>query len=138
MSSYCLSCLEPPRCTATAECLPTTRLRMIARVTSDWKDPHNGGTYSVLSKADGELNLQRVTGRSDQHSRLLPLQPPLMRYRHNKQARAHSLGELLERSSGPFCLLCFCGTKPGIEIKLQVPTAHQPAFVSRRADAGAC
>ncbi|CAJ1393614.1 unnamed protein product [Effrenium voratum] len=35
---------------------------MIARVTSDWKDPHNGGTYSVLSKADGELNLQRVTG----------------------------------------------------------------------------
>ena len=82
--SYCLSCLEPPRCTATAECLPTTRLRMIARVTSDWKDPHNGGTYSVLSKADGELNLQRVTGCSDLNSGLLPLKPPLMRYKNNK------------------------------------------------------
>ncbi|CAE7412974.1 unnamed protein product [Symbiodinium natans] len=34
-----------------------------ARVTSDsWVDPHNKGTYTLLSEAKDELDIQRVTG----------------------------------------------------------------------------
>jgi len=32
-----------------------------ARVSGGWKDPHNGGTYTLLDADDGELTLQRVT-----------------------------------------------------------------------------
>ncbi|CAE8592855.1 unnamed protein product [Polarella glacialis] len=51
--------------TAQASC-SDVMAEMEARVAgiagATWHDPHNRGTYSLLSKGDGELNFQRVTG----------------------------------------------------------------------------
>lgn len=51
--------------TAQASCADVMA-EMYARVagteSGSWYDPHNRGTYSVLSQAEKELNLQRVTG----------------------------------------------------------------------------
>ena len=33
-----------------------------AQVNGDWHDPHNGGTYSLVSESSMELDLERVTG----------------------------------------------------------------------------